>query len=223
MPVKWERLGETVWYKVETSTKRVYYYNCASKESQWERLEVAIPEPTTEKPHTLESAECSANNIAAYKALIKELKLSPGVTFNSALPRLVFDDRFKRIPQSQRRQLFDKIRRELVKESSRSLHEISKDYMNREVTPESTKVVGQSTSRLNGEKTSKYSNSSNQTDATRRKRSAPASEGRDRPRRRSKPTHRERSKGDMATEMARTAFLSLLHEKVKMPFTEGEI
>ncbi|KAK1443246.1 hypothetical protein BgAZ_201220 [Babesia gibsoni] len=224
-PVKWERLGDTKWYKVTTSANRTYYYNRASKESRWERPDVGVPEappePAPQEPPAAAQRETenTVDAIAGYKALIKRLNLKPTDTFDSAMPRLVFDENFKRIPQEQRRRLFDKLRRELLKESSRSIREISKEYM---ASDAGTRCDPQKPTDKDGDKPLKEGQTVKE-GTKRHIPGPPVDRSAERATIKRKQQHVHSSKDAMASEMARTAFLSLLHEKVKMPFANGEV
>ncbi|GIX65397.1 transcriptional regulatory protein, putative [Babesia caballi] len=141
-----------------------------------------------------------------------------------ALPRLLYDERFKRIPQAQRRQLFVQLRRELLKESSRSLQEISKEYLGAEAKVESAVASVEDGSLADSvEAKLKPPKGVITRDNGDNKRAVADAEETGRSRTRQRTMEHARSREELAADMARTAFLSLLHEKVKMPFSEGEL
>ncbi|GBE60038.1 CCR4-not transcription, putative [Babesia ovata] len=222
-------LAELFRYRVETSTKKVYYYNRASKESRWQRPDVDVPEspkdatapaPEPEEPAPKSSSE---QDIAGFKALIRELKLPSSATFDSALPKMLYDTRFTAIPNHQRRSLFMQLRLELVKESSRSLKELSKEYIAKErsTTPASAAGSEQGSKEVQQEKKPGIDefNTSNQSD---KKRSGSITYQKERESNKRRHTEHAQSREQLATDMARTAFISMLHEKIKMPFYNGK-
>ncbi|GFE55613.1 FF domain, putative [Babesia ovis] len=253
VPVSWERLGDTKWYRVETSTKKVYFYNRASKESRWERPDVGVPEeqdvdgvPVPKEPAV--SSSISEDDIAGYKSLIRELKLGAKATFEEvshiwlnkscqALPKLLFEDRFKRIPQQDRKRLFKQLQLELLKESSRKLAEIvhasrgdttgsgtgnttsSTDNSTIDVPTSNTDhtTTGVTTSSDNTT-TGSGNNTTIGNEITRSNKRHQAYSAATRQR-----NNHCSSRDELALSMAQTAFISMLHEKIRMPFVEGEV
>ncbi|CDR94811.1 hypothetical protein, conserved [Babesia bigemina] len=223
------RSAKLLRYRVETSTKKVYYYNRASKESRWQRPDVDAPESpkeaTSPAPEPEEPApkSTSKEDIAGFKALIRELNLAPSATFDSALPRMLYDTRFTAIPNHQRRSLFMQLRLELVKESSRSLKELSKEYIANErsakFAPAAGSTQGSKEVQPENRPAAEDSSTCNQTD---RKHASSGTYQRERDSGKRRHTEHAQSREQLATDMARTAFISMLHEKIKMPFYNGK-
>eukprot|EP00371_Babesia_bovis_P000826 XP_001609473.1 hypothetical protein [Babesia bovis T2Bo] len=201
VPKSWDRLGDTKWYRVETSTKKVYYYNRCTKESRWEMPDIGIPE----KPSSDSAGSISADDLNNFKSLIKELNLPASTRFDEALPKLLFDSRFTRIPQPERRRVFQQCQRDIVRESSRSIGEIVKSYGVEVDNSNNAKALPVKRSR--GDRLTEPDRPGIESNAQRSR----------------KPRIEVQSRESLAASMAHNAFMSMLHERIRMPFLDGEI
>ncbi|UVC54177.1 hypothetical protein MACJ_003512 [Theileria orientalis] len=188
VPVSWKKMEESSWYEVETSRNFKYYYNRETKETKWDK-------PSLKKPQKEEVYEVKIpqEDLDEYKQLIKSLNLPNSVGYEKAIPKLLFDPRYKKIPQSHRKRLFNQLRKELLEESTSTPHtlELLENFEQKEKQPE----------KRNLEESIKL---------------------RETHKRRAE-SHQESHRDTHLRKMAEDNFLSLLYEKVKMPFRDGEV
>uniref|UniRef100_A0A3B0N5T8 WW domain/FF domain containing protein, putative n=1 Tax=Theileria annulata TaxID=5874 RepID=A0A3B0N5T8_THEAN len=192
IPTSWNQLEESSWYEVKTSKNYKYYYNKETKETKWERPSLKNEEKQDLKDEN--DKEVPKEDMDNYKELIRSLNFPNNVNYEQCIPKLIFDQRYKNIPKSHRKSLFNKFMRELLAEkSSTSVTLETKD------DEKDTETRNEKKRRL--EEPSKTRESSKKLDKVDEK------------------SHRDAH----LRKLAEDNFLNLLHEKIKMPFKDGEV
>ncbi|BAM39551.1 uncharacterized protein TOT_010001006 [Theileria orientalis strain Shintoku] len=191
VPVSWKQMEESSWYEVETSGNFKYYYNRETKETRWDKP--SIKKPQKKEVEEPEEVKIPQEDLDEYKELVKSLNLPNNVGYEQTIPKLLFDPRYKKIPQSHRKRLFNQLRRELLEESTSTPHTLELLESLEPKEKESGKR------KLDQSKKPRESH------------------------KRRVESHQESHRDAHLRKMAEDNFLSLLYEKVKMPFRDGEV